>query len=517
MNAIRWRAVLGTTAMMTVLHMAGCGGEPERVAPEAVSTAAAFTLSAPATATVRPKTEGAVPVSLTRDEGFTTPVTFEVQGLPAGVQAALPAPAATEEASTIMLTAAPDAVFGTHTVVLRAHAEGVVRESPITLVVAGDPGTLDPTFGVNGIVGGPASVEATSAIIDRAGRTVVVGYELSSKRVAVARYLPNGALDGSFANDGTASFDFVPGGSSIGARAAEAPDGSLLVVGIGAEPASHSAPCVAKLDASGALDTSYGSGGVICGATGQSTWATAIEVLPDGSTLIGGTVDMTADADIFVRKLSPDGNLALSFGIDGTARLVRPGQQSGMALHVDAQGRIVVAGLCADLNGSCALRLTPDGQVDPWFGNGGTTFLGDLEAVGATTDFVFAPDGSMYFAAGEGSQAGRIVALEPEKGAHLPGFGVAGVASFPQGTALYGVTWDEGQLHVVGAAGSEDASSSISMRLSSQGQLDAGYGDQGVFVHPGGTGAGRAIALSSGRATILTVASGTFRLSRVWR
>ena len=187
-------------------------------------------------------------------------------------------------------------------------------------------------------------------------------------------------------------------------------------------------------------------------------------------------------------------------GIDAQAHANPRGSSRGLPRHIP-----------------CSLRLTPDGQVDPWFGNGGLTFLGDLEAVGATTDFVFAPDGSMYFAAGEGSQAGRIVALEPEKGAHLPGVGVAGVASFPQGTALYGVTWDEGQLHVVGAAGSADASTSISMRLSSQGQLDAGYGDKGVFVHPGGTGAGRAIALSSGRATILTVASGTFRLSRVWR
>jgi hypothetical protein len=56
------------------------------------------------------------------------------------------------------------------------------------------------------------------------------------------------------------------------------------------------------------------------------------------------------------------------------------------------------------------------------------------------------------------------------------------------------------------------------MRISAEGQIDTGYGEQGTFVHPGGFGSGRAIAaLAPGRATILTADSDNSRLARVWR
>jgi hypothetical protein len=275
--------------------------------------------------------------------------------------------------------------------------------------------------------------------------------------------------------------------------------------------------CVTKLDSSGALATSYGNGGTYCAASDDLTWGVAIEVLPDGSSIIGGTADMTGDADMAVLKLLPDGKPATSFGVGGRVRWARPGPQQVTSLHVDGKDRIVVAGTCGDVDAACAIRLSPDGHADPWFGEGSLAMLGAFSDVGATTDFAFAPDGTMFFVGGEGTGKGSLVALEPERGTLVPAFGVAGVASFPQATSFFGVSWDDGFLHVVGTAGTDATARSLSMRVSPQGLVDAGYGEQGTFVHPGGFGSGLAIALAPGRATILTADNGNFRLMRVWR
>ena len=136
--------------------------------------------------------------------------------------------------------------------------------------------------------------------------------------------------------------------------------------------------CPAAAQAQAALDPSFGSGGLarIANPIGEgSFWAedaSDVAVQPDGKILVAAD---GRGQDTFywaVVRYLPDGRLDPGFGVGGVAVLTQtdPGETRGIALQPD--GRIVVtgAGWCAE---KCfaAARLTPDGQLDPSFGDGG--------------------------------------------------------------------------------------------------------------------------------------------------
>lgn len=89
----------------------------------------------------------------------------------------------------------------------------------------------------------------------------------------------------------------------------------------------------------------------------------------------------------------PDGRLDPGFGVGGVAVLTQtdPGEARGIALQPD--GRIVVtgAGWCRE---KCfaAARLTPDGQLDPSFGDGGIVRHDPIRRTGSY-DVAVQPDG----------------------------------------------------------------------------------------------------------------------------
>ena len=115
--------------------------------------------------------------------------------------------------------------------------------------------------------------------------------------------------------------------------------------------------------APGALDPTFGSGGVVLSDLGVST-VEGVEVQPDGKVL---ALNSGFDPQLYqrVERYLPDGTPDTSFGGDGIAEpLVSPGFWThGFTLQPD--GKIVVIGYAA---GDLAIaRLMPDGSLDPSF------------------------------------------------------------------------------------------------------------------------------------------------------
>ena len=115
--------------------------------------------------------------------------------------------------------------------------------------------------------------------------------------------------------------------------------------------------------APGALDPTFGSGGVVLTDLGTATFE-GLEVQPDGKVV---ALDSGFDPQLYQRVLRflPDGTPDTSFGGDGVAEpLVAPGfWNHGLTLQPD--GKIVVIGYAA---GDLAVaRLMPDGSLDPSF------------------------------------------------------------------------------------------------------------------------------------------------------
>jgi uncharacterized delta-60 repeat protein len=212
--------------------------------------------------------------------------------------------------------------------------------------------------------------------------------------------------------------------------------GRPLVVFAGAARARNELPQlqVARLTAAGALDTSYGDGGVatpgIQGGCGGG--CTPAALAPDGALLVTGvtgtfpaTPNPANDQTWVVRRLSAAGAVDAGFGAQGTAAIATV-SAAGHSVAVRGDGGVVTVGTVA--GHAQVARLTAAGTADPVF-HGGAPL--DLGAAVGTVDVVGRAGGAADVLAYDAS-AGRIVRVTAA-GVPDPAFGAGGSAVLPFG------------------------------------------------------------------------------------
>lgn len=168
----------------------------------------------------------------------------------------------------------------------------------------------------------------------------------------------------------------------------------ILVAGDGADECTGETASVWKLvryHPGGAIDTAFGSGGVVKRTFGtKSGWISAMVIDQQGRILVAGSAQQpvkTASTEIAaVARYNADGTPDLSFGSGGYLAL--PDQKYvGFAkgLAVDSQGRILVAATSGWV--MRLIRLTPTGAFDKTFNGTGqylyTSYRSDGLAVTA--------------------------------------------------------------------------------------------------------------------------------------
>ena len=128
-------------------------------------------------------------------------------------------------------------------------------------------GDLDPSFGTGGTVTTPIppGALANAVTVDQQGRIVAAGWSGSYPNfaIAVARYTPSGALDTTFNGTGTVT---TPIGTFAQANAV-AVDSQNRVVVAGYDGNNF---VVVRYTPSGALDGSFGTGGIATAPVGPS-------------------------------------------------------------------------------------------------------------------------------------------------------------------------------------------------------------------------------------------------------
>lgn len=171
-------------------------------------------------------------------------------------------------------------------------------------------GTLDASFGDHGVASvafnGVSGEEARDIAVQPDGRIVVAGYTRASATTtnydfAVLRLGSDGTRDATFDGDGLATID-IDGQVDRAHRVAVLADGRILVGGHAGsvDPSNpgvvkHSF-AVARLDASGTSDTSFGVTPPFIGTGharqlgGGSSLAYAMAIAPDGKIVLGGRV-----------------------------------------------------------------------------------------------------------------------------------------------------------------------------------------------------------------------------------
>jgi uncharacterized delta-60 repeat protein len=207
-------------------------------------------------------------------------------------------------------------------------------------------GSLDTTFGSGGIVldrqSGQNGFSAIALQPDGKILAVGDGYGYSRPPTPLTRFNPDGTLDSSFGNGGESS---APTNQAI--ALALQPDGKIVVAGSKViVDGSHYEFALARVNPDGSPDEGFGNGGALTTPLGSDyALATGVAVQPDGKLVaVGGSA---ADPGFVVVRYNPDGALDTSFGSGGVAVSGLPEATQGVgasAVVLQPDGKIVVGG-----------------------------------------------------------------------------------------------------------------------------------------------------------------------------
>ena len=231
--------------------------------------------------------------------------------------------------------------------ILRPRVETLEGRMLLTGSTTLPAGSLDPIFGSAGLVlsslaVGNAQINALAVQTD--GKIVAVGNLVdqatpSLSHWVVARYNTAGAIDSTFGTGGFVETSFL--GNDNAESVAIAPDGSIVVGGASGPTAASSVAVLARYQANGSLDTSFGPGGMVQDVGKNLSAVTSLALYGNKIVVTGPTVLL--DHGLFeVARLVADGLPDSSFGTYGVA--------------TDSFGT-------GSIDVSLALAVAPDGSV----------------------------------------------------------------------------------------------------------------------------------------------------------
>ncbi|NIQ77219.1 MAG: DUF2341 domain-containing protein, partial [Anaerolineae bacterium] len=270
-----------------------------------------------------------------------------------------------------------------------ARMDSVIMDYDFVVVRYDTDGSLDPSFGTGGIVttyfGIDDYSQGNAVAIQDDGKIVVAGLTVGFGRdFAVVRYTSNGTLDTSFGSGGKQTTDFGLD-QDIAYAVAIQDDGKIVVAG--SASVGNQSWAVARYNASGGLDTSFGSSGRVVvdfsGSTAEEARGVAIQ--DDGKIVAAGFTHegILPGYDRFaVARCETDGSPDTSFDTDGkaTTDFGATTNAKGQAVALQPDGKIVVAGYVEGANSNFAVvRYTSNGTLDTSFDTDGkvtTDFTG---------------------------------------------------------------------------------------------------------------------------------------------
>jgi uncharacterized delta-60 repeat protein len=359
----------------------------------------------------------------------------------------------------------------------------------------GGAGDLDPSFGANGIVQTTLTSgedRANAAALQPDGKIIAAGgYFPTSSTVdfAVVRYLPNGLLDPAFGTGGFVHTD-VPYEAEVSSVALQA-DGKIVAVGATYDGTGYHM-VLARYDASGTLDPTFGSGGIVLTDLGPGVgYVLQVLLQPDGKILTVGYRNFGGDFSWAMARFNPDGTPDATFGTGGEVITdLVAGYDPASSAVLQPDGRIVVVG---GRNFQMAIiRYETDGSIDTTFGSGGIllTPTSLIYAVGVALQ----ADGKIVAVgnAGNGDNTYYFVTVRANSdGTMDTSFGTGGVVVTDVG-ALDDYVFDvavqpSGKILVSGQVETAFFTSSFGLvRYMPDGTLDAGFGTGGIATTPFG-------------------------------
>lgn len=294
------------------------------------------------------------------------------------------------------------------------------------------------------------------------------------------------------------------------------PDGRVIVVGSG--PGSKVA--LIRYTAGGALDTSFGNGGISLTVAGKAEKAV---LQPNGNIVIVAS----GPSGMFLARFLSDGTLDSTFGTGGTANVPLKGGSEGRSIVLQPDGKIIAGGLQAGTTAYILARFNTNGTPDTSWDGDGVKLMSNDPTGGQFDQF----EGYGIRSVGV-MQDGRVIALghrniifsfNPDGSPDLT-FDGDGLRNVFEGTdkETYSLTISsDGKITVVGTGIANQPSGPdpipqppfvfYTARLHSNGATDTSWGTDGIRTVPVTGLAGGAFAVASdpiGRIVVGGVGSG---------
>lgn len=314
------------------------------------------------------------------------------------------------------------------------------------------------------------------------------------------------------------------------------PDGDIVLAG----SAGGNKTALARLTPGGALDGTFGSGGIAINdlSANLADGLRAIVRMGDGRYVACGTFFSPGTATDFVlARFNGDGSLDTS--LNGSGFAVTPFLLSGSgavlfdqcnAVAIQPDGMIVSAGFTAETgpNHVALTRHSASGVLDAGFGSGGKVDINASATSNGNSEaraLVVQPDGKLLvagYAFGPGNSEFLVMRLNAD-GSPDSSFGSGGIVRTPVGAgediANAMVRQPDGRIVLAGSAIVADGRRDFALaRYTTAGVLDASFGSGGLITTPVGPSDDIAYALvlmpwgrliAAGSARISTGGSGT--------
>jgi uncharacterized delta-60 repeat protein len=297
----------------------------------------------------------------------------------------------------------------------------------------------------------------------------------------------------------------------------------------------------------GALDPTFGSGGLVSGinvSNATQAYANAVVVQTDGKTVSGGLITVNGTPSPFstttrfaLERYNTDGTPDSAFGTNGVVQtVVGVGQSFIQGLALQSDGKIVAVGYAQVATSPvvdtafAVARYNPNGTLDTTFGSGGIVLTNVVPVtrhsnslgypgVERATSVAIQGDGKIdvggWSCPGSGADSSEFTLVRYNANGTLdktfgssktpgivvtPAFGSSG--DFVNALALQ----SDGKILEAGATSSNLTGAIAVARYTSTGQLDSSFGNNGVVIGlapPGAAAAANGILVQNGGAVVL--------------
>ena len=396
---------------------------------------------------------------------------------------------------------------------------GFQTNDDYALVRYNNDGTIDNTFGINGKVFtqvGAANDVAKTVLLQDDGKIIAAGYSYNGANYdfSIARYDTSGFLDEPFGTIGR-TITNVGIGNDYAYSAAIKSDGKIVLAGYSYNNNDNDFAII-QYKPDGIIDSSFGTNGIVTTPVGTANdYAYAVAIQSNGNILAAGYSEASMihnstgkflapkkpsagiEHNFTLVSYNPDGTLDETFANSGIA-LSQVGESytSLSSAAIQSSGKIIVVGSFTSPNSLGIARFNSDGTIDNTFLDNGsksyspaTSTFSTYTSIKIQNDNKIVLGGYVYFS---GQKSSFVISRADSNGNPDPNFGNNGytITSMDSSIAIQSLAiQSDGKIVAIGNSFSSNGEVHfILARYNTDGNLDSGFGNNGIVITPSLTG-----------------------------